>query len=146
MGFCNDLVTGSLEIDFFVVYLLQLHSTTSFCQELYRNTHLDRELWIKWPITLVVLVFFSIRLLIGPMRNFYVQDLLLQLDPYKSMGLDRIHPRILKGLADVITKCLFWVVLGIQKFQVTRSWQILSWFSGRARGRSPETTGLSLSP
>ncbi|KAJ7406063.1 hypothetical protein WISP_136041 [Willisornis vidua] len=33
-------------------------------------------------------------------------DLLLQMDPYKFMGPDRIHPRILKKLADVITKTL----------------------------------------
>ncbi|KAJ7404740.1 hypothetical protein WISP_143620 [Willisornis vidua] len=35
-----------------------------------------------------------------------VRDLLLQLDPYKSMELNGIHPRILKELADVITKRL----------------------------------------
>ncbi|KAJ7400019.1 hypothetical protein BTVI_109453 [Pitangus sulphuratus] len=35
-----------------------------------------------------------------------VWDLLLQLDPYKSMGPDGIHARILKDLADVITQPL----------------------------------------
>ncbi|KAJ7397252.1 hypothetical protein BTVI_136857 [Pitangus sulphuratus] len=33
-------------------------------------------------------------------------DLLLQLDPYKSMGPDEIYPTILKELADVISKPL----------------------------------------
>uniref|UniRef100_A0A8B9ZNN1 Reverse transcriptase domain-containing protein n=2 Tax=Anas TaxID=8835 RepID=A0A8B9ZNN1_9AVES len=32
----------------------------------------------------------------------HVRDLLLHLDPYKSMGLDGIHPRMLKELADII--------------------------------------------
>ncbi|KAJ7402309.1 rna-directed dna polymerase from mobile element jockey-like [Pitangus sulphuratus] len=35
-----------------------------------------------------------------------VQDLLLKLDPYKSMGPDGIHPRILKELADFNAKTL----------------------------------------
>ncbi|KAJ7399324.1 RNA-directed DNA polymerase from mobile element jockey [Pitangus sulphuratus] len=33
-----------------------------------------------------------------------VWDLLLQLDPYKSTGLDGVHPRMLKELAGIITK------------------------------------------
>ncbi|KAJ7424999.1 rna-directed dna polymerase from mobile element jockey-like [Pitangus sulphuratus] len=35
-----------------------------------------------------------------------VWDLLLQLDPYKSMEPDGIHPRILKELAEIIAKPL----------------------------------------
>ncbi|KAF4796459.1 hypothetical protein TURU_083970 [Turdus rufiventris] len=41
-----------------------------------------------------------------PVNPKLVQDLLLQLDPYNSMGPDGIHPRILKDLADVIAKPL----------------------------------------
>ncbi|KAJ7403656.1 hypothetical protein BTVI_75840 [Pitangus sulphuratus] len=39
-----------------------------------------------------------------PVNPETVRDLLLQLDPCKSMGPDGIHPRTLKKLADVITK------------------------------------------
>ncbi|KAJ7406026.1 hypothetical protein WISP_136303 [Willisornis vidua] len=41
-----------------------------------------------------------------PVNPEIVQDLLLQLDPYKCMGPDEIHPRILKELAHVIAKSL----------------------------------------
>ncbi|KAJ7421151.1 RNA-directed DNA polymerase from mobile element jockey [Willisornis vidua] len=41
-----------------------------------------------------------------PVKPEIVQDLLLQLDPYKSVGPDRIHPIMLKELADVIKKPL----------------------------------------
>ncbi|KAJ7402411.1 hypothetical protein BTVI_86713 [Pitangus sulphuratus] len=39
-----------------------------------------------------------------PVNPELVQDLLLQLDPYKSIGSDAIHPRILKELTDVIAE------------------------------------------
>ncbi len=35
-----------------------------------------------------------------------VRELLLHLDCHKSMGLDRLHPRVLRGLAGVIGKPL----------------------------------------
>ncbi|KAJ7408906.1 rna-directed dna polymerase from mobile element jockey-like [Willisornis vidua] len=41
-----------------------------------------------------------------PVEPEIVGDLLLQLDPHKSMGPDQIHPRILKELSDTITKLL----------------------------------------
>ncbi|KAJ7396227.1 hypothetical protein BTVI_147035 [Pitangus sulphuratus] len=41
-----------------------------------------------------------------PVNPEIVRDLLLQLDPYKTMGPDGIHPRILKELSDVIAKSL----------------------------------------
>lgn len=46
-----------------------------------------------------------------------MQDLLLQLDFYRSMGNDGICTKILKELADVIAVSPndFWAVFGIQK-------------------------------
>ena len=44
-----------------------------------------------------------------PVNPEIVQDLLLQLDPYKSVGPDGIHPRILKELADIITPSLLMI-------------------------------------
>ncbi|KAJ7401647.1 hypothetical protein BTVI_93808 [Pitangus sulphuratus] len=41
-----------------------------------------------------------------PVNSESVQDLLLQLDPYKSTGSNGINPRILKELTDVIAKPL----------------------------------------
>ncbi|KAJ7407900.1 hypothetical protein WISP_123992 [Willisornis vidua] len=41
-----------------------------------------------------------------PVNPEIVQDLLIQMNRYKSMGPDGIHPRILKELAHVIVKPL----------------------------------------
>ncbi|KAJ7421899.1 RNA-directed DNA polymerase from mobile element jockey [Willisornis vidua] len=41
-----------------------------------------------------------------PVDPEIVKDLLLQVDPYTSIRPDGIHPRMLKELADVITKLL----------------------------------------
>ncbi|TRZ26480.1 hypothetical protein HGM15179_000637 [Zosterops borbonicus] len=44
-----------------------------------------------------------------PVNPEIVHDLPLQLDPYRSMGPDGIHPRTLKEMADVITKPLLMI-------------------------------------
>lgn len=46
-----------------------------------------------------------------PANPNLLQDLLLQLDALKSMGPDGIHSRVLKMLADVITRSLFFFFL-----------------------------------
>ncbi|KAJ7424369.1 hypothetical protein BTVI_06585 [Pitangus sulphuratus] len=45
----------------------------------------------------------TVRMIISQLTLKFVWDL-LQLDPCKSMGLDVIHPRILRELSDVIAK------------------------------------------
>ena len=40
------------------------------------------------------------------MAGEMVSDLLYHLDPHKSMGLDGIHPRVLRELVEVLTKPL----------------------------------------
>ncbi|KAJ7410724.1 hypothetical protein WISP_106549 [Willisornis vidua] len=57
-----------------------------------------------------------------PVSHEIAQDLLLKLDPYKSMRPDRFPPRILKELADVITKLLLIIFGNLQRSQLTRSW------------------------
>lgn len=50
------------------------------------------------------------------MVNNLVWDLLFQLSPYKFMGLDGIHPRTLKELANVFVRSLsmiFFMILGM---------------------------------
>ncbi|KAJ7418828.1 hypothetical protein WISP_57464 [Willisornis vidua] len=61
-----------------------------------------------------------------PVNSVILQDLLVKLEPYKSMGPDGIHPRILKELADVIAKHL----LMIFKW----SWESREIFSGLKAG------------
>ncbi|KAJ7416831.1 hypothetical protein WISP_68256 [Willisornis vidua] len=45
-----------------------------------------------------------------PVDPELVWDLVFQLDPYKPVGPDRIHPRIFKELIDVITKPVFMIL------------------------------------
>ncbi|KAJ7421813.1 hypothetical protein WISP_41002 [Willisornis vidua] len=74
-------------------------------------------------------------------------DLLVQLDPYKSMGPDETHPRLLKDLADVIMKLLsrtFQESWASKRSQAIESWQ-MSQSSRRANGMILITTGLSAS-
>ncbi|KAJ7423050.1 hypothetical protein BTVI_11157 [Pitangus sulphuratus] len=56
-----------------------------------------------------------------PVNPEIVQDLLLELDPCKSMGPDRIHPRILKDLANVIAKPLLMIFGNPERSQLTGS-------------------------
>ncbi|KAJ7419652.1 hypothetical protein BTVI_24604 [Pitangus sulphuratus] len=52
-------------------------------------------------------------------------DLLLQLDPYKSMEPDGIHPRILKELADVIAKPLLVIFEQfLESGEVSADWKL----------------------
>ncbi|KAJ7402610.1 hypothetical protein BTVI_84811 [Pitangus sulphuratus] len=62
-----------------------------------------------------------------PVNSETVWDLLLRLDPYNSMRPDGLNPRILKELADVITKSLSMLLssLGnLERSQLTGSWQM----------------------
>lgn len=60
-----------------------------------------------------------------PVDPGIVWDLLIQLDPYKSMEPDGIHPRILKELADVIAKPLSMIfVWSWQSGEVPADWKL----------------------
>ncbi|RMC10404.1 hypothetical protein DUI87_13209 [Hirundo rustica rustica] len=56
-----------------------------------------------------------------------VWDLLLQLEPYKSIEIDEINPRIFNGLTDVIAKLLS---MGFEKFwesgKVPAGWKLVN--------------------
>uniref|UniRef100_A0A8B9CHE2 Reverse transcriptase domain-containing protein n=1 Tax=Anser brachyrhynchus TaxID=132585 RepID=A0A8B9CHE2_9AVES len=53
-----------------------------------------------------------------------VWDLLLHLDPYKSMGLDGIHPRVLKELADIIAGPLSIIQRSWEYGEVPVDWKL----------------------
>ncbi|KAJ7414071.1 hypothetical protein BTVI_41648 [Pitangus sulphuratus] len=56
-----------------------------------------------------------------------VWDLLLHLDPYKSMRPDGIHPRILKELADVIAKPLSVIFeRSLESREVPADWKLVN--------------------
>ncbi|KAJ7421910.1 hypothetical protein BTVI_15895 [Pitangus sulphuratus] len=65
-----------------------------------------------------------------------VQHPLLQLDPYKSMGPHGIHPRILKELADVITKPLSMIFERSWEYrEVSADWKLLNIVSVVKKGK-----------
>lgn len=53
-----------------------------------------------------------------------VQDLLLQLDPSKSMRPDGIHPRVLKELSGVITRPLSMISESWESGEVPVYWNL----------------------
>ncbi|KAJ7395471.1 hypothetical protein BTVI_154686 [Pitangus sulphuratus] len=80
-----------------------------------------------------------------PVNAEIVWYLWIQLDQYKSMEPDGIHPRIPKDLADVIAKPLSMIFewsWESREVQLTRSWKTLSHFSKKARSKILKTTGL----
>lgn len=68
--------------------------------------------------------------------------------PYKSMGPDGIHPRILKELLMPLQNLMIFDFFGGNpgRSQLTGRWWMLSRFSRRATRRTPEATDLSVSP
>ncbi|KAJ7421779.1 RNA-directed DNA polymerase from mobile element jockey-like protein [Willisornis vidua] len=61
-----------------------------------------------------------------PVNPEFVQDLLLQLDPYKCMGSDGIHLRILKGLVDVVAKCPLMILeCSWESEEVSVDWKLM---------------------
>ncbi|KAJ7407998.1 hypothetical protein WISP_123610 [Willisornis vidua] len=60
-----------------------------------------------------------------PVNPETMQDLLLQLDPYKPMQPDGIHPRILKELADVVAKPLSMIFeLSWESKEIPAEWKL----------------------
>ncbi|KAJ7407616.1 RNA-directed DNA polymerase from mobile element jockey [Pitangus sulphuratus] len=60
-----------------------------------------------------------------PVKPEMVWELLLQLDPYKSMGPDGIHSRSLKELADVIKKPLLIFQQSWESGEVPAHWKLM---------------------
>ena len=74
-----------------------------------------------------------------------IQDLLLHLAAYKSMGPSGIHPRVLRELATALrglSQCFPICSGDLESSRLTGSWQMVQ-FSGRGRKQSLVTPGLS---
>ncbi|KAJ7400015.1 RNA-directed DNA polymerase from mobile element jockey [Pitangus sulphuratus] len=76
-----------------------------------------------------------------------VWDLLLQLDPYKSMGPDGIHHRILQELADVIAKPLSIFEWSWESGEIPADWNLVNIAPVFKKGKQEEqeTRGLLVS-
>ena len=74
-----------------------------------------------------------------------VWDLLLQLDPYKSMRPDGIHLKVLKKLPDVITKPLSVLEQSQESREVPADWKLGKVVTVFKKGKTLETAGLSVS-
>ncbi|KAJ7399961.1 hypothetical protein BTVI_109722 [Pitangus sulphuratus] len=80
-----------------------------------------------------------------PVEHEIVQDLLLHLDPYKSMWPDRIQPRILKELADVITKPLSVIFQWSWEFgEIPTDWKLVNVFPISKKGKKEVLGNYSL--
>ncbi|KAJ7421564.1 RNA-directed DNA polymerase from mobile element jockey [Pitangus sulphuratus] len=86
-----------------------------------------------------------------PVNPEIVQNLLLQLDSYKSMGRDGIHPRILKELAAVYAKPLLMIFEKCwESREVPAEWKlgkiVLIFKKGKKAPRNYSLLSLTLMP
>lgn len=81
-------------------------------------------------------------------KSEFVQDFLLQLNAYTSVGPKGVHPRVFKVLSDIIKRTfsiIFQFFGSLERSQLTRSWQMLSQFSRRMRKKTQVIVDLSVS-
>lgn len=83
-----------------------------------------------------------------PVNPELEQDLLLQLDPSKSMGPDGIHPSVLRELDAVITRHLSMILESWESGEVQVYWKLANIAPVFKKGKkrmTMQTTGLSVS-
>ncbi|KAF4789422.1 hypothetical protein TURU_151347 [Turdus rufiventris] len=82
-----------------------------------------------------------------PVDPKIVHKLLLQLDPYKSLGPDGIHPRTLKEMANINTKLLLMIFKPPwESRDIPADWKLVNIvLIFKSKRKTPETTNLSVS-